>query len=428
MINLNSQAFKSLSKSIDKYFPESDISAWKSDLKSSTLNDGFLAFISHSKSDEIIYAQGYKSFNEWLMNVEEWSNKLLDPRNSYGAGAMLLYELWDNFKITITEALRGARLNSDIPTKGGMLVYVAGLSKCIVIEYYITWEYPRFSIVDIIDNPQSAFDFWGAISGAKMSEKNVLKEIISSGHKLIFHRGIIIHVDRRKDIQVFGPSIDTLLIAEIQAQLFYENNYKFTNALEIGCGNGLLSVSVAKYCQTIIELCSIDINFHSVYCLNNNLGANIIPHKLKRLKIYLTCGEFTETHYQRKFDLIICNPPYIPDEPLGSKITDKKADYLQAVGGTELIDAILNNLNSLLTRTGQLLLLVSNLSLKHTLDFIPKNFTYELVLKEGHKVLFDVEAVLKKQSWLSYLQESCGLIKEGEVYYHWIYPILIKRK
>jgi methylase of polypeptide subunit release factors len=427
MINLQSKLFTTLSQDIDKYLIDSDLTPWKASLRSHTYVDGFLALLAHSEIDSIITEQGYSSFNEWLFDVEQWSNRLLDPRNGYGKGAMLLYELWDVFRNNITDVIKTARLHTNIPNKGGILAFVGGLSKCIVLEYFISSEYPRFTIIDVIDNPQSAFDFWGTIANAEMTAKNVLKEIISTGHKIILHRGILMHIDRRKDFQVFGPSVDTLLLAEIEAQSIYENNISKSSALEIGCGNGLLSVSVAKYLSGLKKIHSIDVNFHSVFCLYNNLTINITQHVLKNLNVYLTYGEFSGNFPNEKFDLVICNPPYIPNETTVQENINKKVDYYQAVGGTELIDVLLNNLDNLLTDTGELILLVSNLSLELTLALIPPNFKYELILKDGHKVLFDVEAVLKKESWLRYLLENCGLIQEEDLFYHFIYPIIIKR-
>ncbi len=427
MVNLQSKLFTSLTADIDKYLTNSDLKPWKNSLRSNSYAEGFLALLSHKDINIIMTAQGYNTFNEWLFDVDNWSQKLLDPRNEYGKGAMVLYELWDVFRNNIMDAIRTARLHTNIPNRGGILAFVGGLSKCIVIEYLITSDYPRFTIIDVIDNPQSAFDFWGTISNAAMAAKNVLKEIISTGHKIILHRGILMHVDRRKDFQVFGPSVDTILLAEIQAQLFYENNLSKKRVLEIGCGNGLLSVSVAKYMVALNKIHSIDVNFHSIFCLYNNLSINITQHLLKKLDIYLTYGEFSNKFPNEKFDLIICNPPYIPNEPTVPEYLNKKVDYYQAVGGTELIAEILNNLDNLLSDDGELLLLVSNLSLDYTLNLIPYNYNYKLILENGHKVLFDVEAVLKKESWLNFLLTECDLIEENNLFYHNIYPILIKK-
>lgn len=427
MVKFHSKMLESQLKSIDQFLDNSDIKPWRHSLNSTNPQDGFSALLAHDKYLELIKEQGYGTINDWLLDIESWSNKILSPGATHIKSSLLLYELWDSFKKSIIEALKSARLNSNIPNKGGVLVFIAGLSKCIVIEYYITGEYPKFTIVDIIDNPQSAFDFWGAISEANMTEKNILKEIISTGHKIIIHRGIIIHVDKRKDIQVFGPSIDTLLLAEIQSQLLYDSQLKIESALEIGCGNGLLSVSLAKYCHTLNKLFSIDINFNSIYCLKNNLSANISAFKLKQLNTFLTCGEFSENLFKNKFDFIVCNPPYIPIEESTQEINNQLADYYQAVGGTELIDTILKNLDDLLNPNGQLLLLVSNLSLQSTLDLIPSGFNVTNLIEDGHKVLFDVEAVLKKPNWLKFLIDKCGLICESEIYYHKIFPLLIKR-
>lgn len=429
MINLNSNQFKSFSVALNQAFENENenFNDWDKAINKTVYSDGFLAFLEHPNSQSLLNHYGFDNLNKWILNADTWSAQYFDPRNDNDSKAMILYALWSHFKNSVTDLLKQSRLRSNLPTSGGILVYTAGLSKCLVLKYNIDSEFPKLELIDIINNPQSAFDFWGTILKAELREKNSLKEILSTGHKIIIHRGVIIHVDRRKDLQVFGPSIDTLLVNEILSQEIYENEIVIEKALEIGCGNGLITVSLAKSCKNLNEIYSLDINFNAIYCVHKNINANINPFILSKKKVYLTNGEYGTSLFNTKYNLIVCNPPYIPLED-SKKDINKKIDYFQAVGGLELVDEILSSLNEVLAHDGKLLLLVSNLSLDYTISKIPEQFKYTLPLPNGHRVLFDVEAVLNDPNWLKFLTEKCGLIIEKDNFFHDIYPIWISRK
>src|SRR4029077_8205677 len=129
-----------------------------------------------------------------------------------------LYHLWDRFETDLKEQLVRARLVGNLPAHGGVFTFTGGLAKCLVTRYEFSGREPKIEPVALVDSPKSAFDFWHAIDQAGPNARNVLKAVLMSGHKLVSHRGILTHVDRRFEPQVFGPSIDTLVMAEILAQ------------------------------------------------------------------------------------------------------------------------------------------------------------------------------------------------------------------
>jgi methylase of polypeptide subunit release factors len=429
MIHLNSKESKELEIALNEAFETGNCENWKRALndEDKAYLDGFLIFMSHKKSSSLLKELGFESLDDWFLNLDSWREKALDPRSDPQERELIIYHLWDSLSKRIISLLRYSRLNSNIPRVGGILLYIGGLSKCIIIKYNIIGELPKYQVIDVIDKPQSAFDFWGTITEAKMKDKNSLKEIISTGHKIIVHRGILIHVDRRKDIEVFGPSIDTLVLAEMLAQKIYESpDSNCKRALEIGCGNGLITISLAKYCPNLELLQSIDINFNALICTNRNLNGNVRLFLLKKKDLFLTAGHFNPNFFSSKFDLIVCNPPYIPTLQGGLKPLESQSTFFQAIGGLDLIEATLKSIKKILSHNGKLLLMASNLSLEYTLDNIPKYCKYSLPFKDGFKVLFDVESVLNEVKWLEFLKNDCGLIEENGVFYHKLFPIWIE--
>ncbi|MCA9732659.1 methyltransferase [candidate division KSB1 bacterium] len=430
MINFKSKKYTEIEGILKSCSESGDFTDWAKFLNSeeNTFTDGLINLLDLDDLNHLLCAYGFNGVNDWLIHVDSWNEQILDPRADAKPESLIMYQLWLHIESNLTKAIRNSRLVASIPRKGGILYFLGGLSKCLVIKYEIVTELPKFHIVDIIDDPKSVFDFWAILNESKLREKNILKEILSTGHKIIFHRNVLIHIDRRKDIDVFGPTIDTVLIAEILTQkLFEPGNSKIRSALEIGCGNGLITVAIAKNCNTLKSIFSIDSDFNSISCTHRNLRSNLDPFRYNNLDVFLLCASYRKNLFKTKFDLIVCNPPYIPllSNQSGGRLTRK--DYLESVGGLTLIDEILNSLKGTLSQKGKLLLLVSSLSLEYTISKLPKEFSYELPLPAGFEVLFDVEAVLNNAEWLEFLISSGGLIIKDNVYFHKLFPMWITR-
>lgn len=405
----------------------------------SVVSDGLLALLEYGiESPVLTKAFPKDKLNDRLLHIQEWYEGVQDPTADGGTdtGSLILYKLWDHTSATLTRLIRESRLNADIPKEGGVLLYLGGLSKCLVIGYKIIGEQraPRYNIIAVIDNPKSAFDFWGAIDQAGMGARNHLKRVLSTGHKIIVHRGVLVHVDRRSDIDVFGPSIDTLVLSEILAQQVFESGeHEYQTALEIGCGSGFLTAALAKHGRITKELFAIDVNFHAVACTRRNVfNSDVSLNKQDTAQIYFINGTFSPTLLNRRFDLVVCNPPYIPTVPAEKGVfRGQGQDYFQAVGGTDLMKGVITSTPEYLNPGGRLLLMTSSLSLEEAISCIPAGYNLskplEMAAEDGFEVIFDVEAVQNKPGWLAYLKMERGLIERNGVYYHRLHPLWIER-
>lgn len=378
----------------------------------------------HKFNKDLFKISGFNDFDDWLFKIDKWQMKMLDPGSSSSIQDLILYSLWEKFTKILKGLLREARLKANIPTKGGLLVFIGGLSKCLVINYEMVNGTPKFNIVAILQNPKSVFDFWDAIEQVDMAARNHLKTILSSGHKIIIHRGVLNHIDKREDNNVFGPSIDTLVLAEILAQrVFEQKQYKYRTAIDIGCGNGLLTAALANHCVTLNEVFAIDINFNSISCTKRNYYRN----DLQSLSPCFINSPFSAYLINRKFDLVVCNPPYIPNMPNTVKAKNGALDYLQAVSGTELMKYILTSTKKILKPGGKMFLMASSLSIDKTLSWISNDYNVSQPLgKKGVEVLFDVESVLNNKDWLKFLQDKHGLKCRKGFYYHILHPIEVE--
>ena len=283
-----------------------------------------------------------------------------------------------------------------------------------------------------MDDPVSVFDVWGQFDHADANAKNQLKAIIASGHKLVYHRDTLTHVDRRLDLDVFGPSIDTLVLAEILARDVSSNpNRSIKAVLEIGSGSGMLSASVVRHNLALQDLYAIDIDARAVACTDRSIALASLAPGVAPSERHLIVGKYTPRLLGRKFDLVICNPPYIPKFNASRKSRPLSTDtsYINAVAGVELLSEVLQNLDSLLETNGRLLLMLSSLSMKAFKQFVGNAVKISYPLGEiGYRVPFDVEAVLSDPEWEDYLVKQHGLEKDGLNYHHNLIPVWLEKR
>jgi release factor glutamine methyltransferase len=405
--------------------------SWDEHLRSSVGIDGFEAVLDDRVRSTVLESSQSTSFDEWVLGIREWLMRLWDPRSEPQQEAILLSIVWEQYARSLAAALRIGRVTAGIPERGGVLGFVGGLQKCLVLRYEFAGVTPRFDAVAVIDQPRSAFDFWGTIESATGRARNELKSILASGHKLIYHRGVLTHVDRRVDAGVFGPSIDTLVMSELLARALYEGPCEpVRSVLEVGCGSGLLSCNIAQHLSSLEELYCVDVNAQSIACTERNLKVATLRSGMKRENVCLVIGTFEPYLFNRGFDLIICNPPYIPLPP--KDLLGKRAQfqYFAAVGGTELLEMLLSTSPTLLNPGGRMLLMLSSLCLEEAMALIPAGFAAEFPFgSDGFEVAFDVDDVLAIPEWLDHLQRDGNRLKmklDGGLT-HRLHPMWLER-
>jgi release factor glutamine methyltransferase len=166
---------------------------------------------------------------------------------------------------------------------------------------------------------------------------------------------------------IYEPAEDTFLMQKVLEKqlpkLLKQNpNLKF---LEIGCGSGY-NLQTAKKLG-VKNIFSCDINLDAVkHC--KKLGFNCIESNL-----------FSKI--KGKFDLIIFNPPYLPEDKLEPK--DSKLATTGGKLGSELINKFLEQSKKHLNSEGKIFLLVSNL----TKGINWQDYKKKLIAKE--KIFFE---------------------------------------
>ncbi|MGB7707208.1 MAG: methyltransferase [Nitrososphaeraceae archaeon] len=161
---------------------------------------------------------------------------------------------------------------------------------------------------------------------------------------------------------LYIPSDDTIFLANTI------NRYSGTLALEIGTSNGIVLMELAKQFKTVI---GTDIDFCSLKRLL----------EMSRNQRVICCHAASALH-GIKFDLIVTNPPYLPNS---TGHIDNTTDGGPA--GVEITIDLLKDAIDRLEIGGKFLIIVSSISDTRKLDsFLSKNNI--MVKKIAQKELF----------------------------------------
>ncbi len=154
---------------------------------------------------------------------------------------------------------------------------------------------------------------------------------------------------------MYFPSDDSIFLSDIV------NQYHGQLALEVGTSSGIILKELSK-------------NFR--IAIGTDLDLNSLIHSQSILKNdKLICCDAASALHNVKFDLIVTNPPYLPNNP---NHVDKTIDG--GPSGIEVSIHILTSALDKLTKTGKILIVVSSFSNKKKLErFIVEN---NLVMKQ----------------------------------------------
>ena len=165
--------------------------------------------------------------------------------------------------------------------------------------------------------------------------------------------------------EIYEPSEDSYLMSltlekEIPKLLYKNNKLKF---LEIGSGSGI-NLQKAKFLGiTEKNIFSIDINSEAVeYC--KKLGFNCVKSNL----FERVSGEY---------DLIIFNPPYLPEDKSGLESKESKIATTGGKKGNEIIIKFLKQAKSYLNKQGKIFVLTSSLTPK--IDFLKLGYKSKII-------------------------------------------------
>ncbi|MBI4895011.1 MAG: methyltransferase [Candidatus Aenigmarchaeota archaeon] len=143
---------------------------------------------------------------------------------------------------------------------------------------------------------------------------------------------------------VYYPEEDSELFADFITK--HRTEFLKKKVLEIGCGSGLLSLLCAKFGASVL---ATDINPSAIHAVLENAKTNNIPLEAVQSDLF--------SKIKGKFDFIIFNTPYLPDE---DQLT-KKA-YSPNYNKGDVIKRFLAEYKGYLNKSGKAYALVSSIT------------------------------------------------------------------
>lgn len=185
------------------------------------------------------------------------------------------------------------------------------------------------------------------------------------------------------------PSDDSILLANCM------KDYRGNTALEIGVGSGIITKSLSANFEYVIGTDLVLEPLRS--CKQNDSRYHRNTDKLLKdvNGFELICADAASPFRRCVFDLIVSNPPYLPDDyDSGGKRINDGAIY----GGTNGMEMTLHIIQSSvlsLKREGSLLIIVSSLSDMPRLDELLRELKMTMKIIMEKKLFFETLSVVE---------------------------------
>lgn len=189
---------------------------------------------------------------------------------------------------------------------------------------------------------------------------------------------------------LYLPSEDSILLADCL------KDYSGNIALDIGVGSGIITQTL---CENFKKVIGTDLEFEILKKCKEDVVSNASKDSEKKLEnergFELVCADAASAFRDNIFDLVVSNPPYLPEDydNEGVKIYDR-AIY-GGKSGIQVTLKIIKSSLATLKREGKLLIIVSSLSdisrLQDLLELLNLNLKKIVEKRLFFETLFVVE-------------------------------------
>jgi len=178
---------------------------------------------------------------------------------------------------------------------------------------------------------------------------------------------------------IYSPREDSIVLAEeVKKQAHGE-------VLDLGTGSGIQARSAAEQKQVHTVIAS-DISLDAVKYVKDFITRKGRDKKfLKKIKVVRS--DLFENIPKQKFDCIIFNPPYLPEDQQEGE--DSKLHTTGGKEGYEIIERFFSNVKKFLKEKGYILLAFSSLTHKEDVDRIIKEGGFQHRELRMHLLFFE---------------------------------------
>lgn len=245
------------------------------------------------------------------------------------------------------------------------------------------YTYPKHATLHVVDlpNPVLVTDRYKINTIQEYIKRETVSTLFESPFVTIDYDGVTLDFEKFKYPGVRSPSIDTLFFCR---GLKHIDLTKYSTAIEVGSWPGFIAKYLGETHPNFKKIILNDINVHAEEYFHDHYTDS-------KFSFYLWDGkEYMEKH---KFDIITCNPPYIPRP---ASIDDNPYEWLS------LPIYLIENIKKILAKDGKLFVNLSSLSLPIMQQFLDNP---EIIVKEIDtiEVPLKVFNVLNNPLWMDYL-------------------------
>lgn len=150
---------------------------------------------------------------------------------------------------------------------------------------------------------------------------------------------------KTKTVEIYLPREDSFLL-----QSCIPKNLKGKTVLEIGTGSGIQAITAAKAGASVT---ATDVNPHALDMARGNALDNKANIKFVKSNLFSSVKE--------KYDLIINNPPYLPEDHF-DEIVGTSRMYSGGPSGRDFIEKFISQAGKFLKPKGKVLMVISSLT------------------------------------------------------------------
>ncbi|MDD5292305.1 MAG: peptide chain release factor N(5)-glutamine methyltransferase [Candidatus Omnitrophica bacterium] len=201
----------------------------------------------------------------------------------------------------------------------------------------------------------------------------------------------------RKGVLIPRPDTEILVEAAIEKLQEPKNRKKKPKILDIGTGSGCIAISLAKFSQDT-DILAIDISAQAIKLAAENAKLHNVESRISFLEtdIFSVIKDRmsnVDNISDRKFDVIVCNPPYVSTSEIGVFDRDTLSEPRLALdGGSDGFDfyrSINKGIGKLLKKDGFLIMEIGY----NQAEGIKNIFSYGWAIEEIRKDYQGIERV-----------------------------------
>lgn len=250
------------------------------------------------------------------------------------------------------------------------------------------------------------------------TKQAIAEDLVKRGKdfRVVAHRGTSAGIGHRA---VFGPTIDTVYLNSVLHDTVFRSSLVETvsRVAEIGTGSGFLLCSLLESLRARpLELSASDIEGLAIETARANVAwALARVGRADSVRVHLErTSELLERLPSASVDLLISNPPYIPERQYAGE---------NAYSGTRVIESVVSDHGPrVVARGGVAIVLFSSLAEAPMRDCLRRSPWVPVALAPARRVPLDLREVLRDPVWMQMLRRTTDGLEEtldDTSYLHW---------